>query len=741
MNRLSFLVATLGFAVLLAQPADSRPIVIEEATRIANPDPATYTDLGRVAIDGDSIIIAAERTIPADDPLETRRNTGLFLYRNSGNGWSLTGRISEFSLPYYFNYGLDMEGGIAVLGATPFQVFEKTDGNWSRSTVDFGTRGTMPGGYVRVSSGRILLGGTYGTWMGDLWERDSAGVWRLVTVLPGEFRSADDEYEGGPVDLFGNLAAISSPSNEDGDPSITPNIHLFTPYSATGWGAVWEIRSPNDHSPYPPEKLGQEVALSQDEVVVSGSVRTGSHLFRRSGSINNWQQTQRLQPLNSLMGGGPTWHVRYSDGLFLQLGMDPDRDVAVIYVFGPDANDVYQHVATLRAAHGESLGRFDVDGRRVLARCGQDEACLFQLPAAFTPPNMLQETFAGNDSRWTTSGGQWAIAQGASSRVYRQSDTNNAAVSTAVLASAYWTNQSVQAEIRPSSFNGNDRWFGLATRYRNATNYYYVTLRSSGSVQVKRMLNGVFSTLASAPLTVTANRTYRVRLDSTGTNHRVYVDGELMLDVDDAGIASGRTALMAVKTAADFDNVVATPGTLTTIYQEGFDSCCRAYPLIENGTGLWRNLLRGTNGVFAQTAVQGVARAVIGVPATDQVVELRVRPTTFESTGSSQDRWAGVMARYVDDTNYYYLVLRSSNTLSLRKLTNGAITEIGSVPLPVNLGTWYGLRLEVIGDRLRAYVNGVLRIEAVDRSHASGASGPITWRTATDFDDFRVYQP
>jgi hypothetical protein len=180
---------------------------------------------------------------------------------------------------------------------------------------------------------------------------------------------------------------------------------------------------------------------------------------------------------------------------------------------------------------------------------------------------------------------------------------------------------------------------------------------------------------------------------------------------------------------------------LTTIYQEGFDSCCRAYPLIENGTGLWRNLMRGTNGVFAQTAVQGIARAVIGVPANDQVVELRVRPTTFESTGSTQDRWAGVMARYVDETNYYYLVLRSSNTLSLRKLTNGAITELGTVQLPVNLGTWYGLRLEAIGNRLRAYVNGDLKIEASDRTHERGAAGPVTWRTAADFDAFKVYQP
>jgi hypothetical protein len=542
------------------------------------------------------------------------------------------------------------------------------------------------------------------------------------------------------VDLSGDLAVVSSPFTDDGDPAITPDFHLFTPSFGPQWGTVSEIRSPLEDSPYPAERLGEEVALSQNEIVIGGSVRTGSHLFRRVGSINNWQQAERLQPLNSLMGGGPSSAIRNSGALFLQLNLDPDRDVAVINVFGPDSNNVYQHVAILRASGGQSLGRFEVDGRRVVAPCGED-ACYFELPANFAPPNALQETFAGNDSRWTKSGGTFTIVQGAASRVYRQSDLTNAAASTAVLASANWTNQSVQAEIRPTAFNGADRWFGLATRYRDAGNYHYVTVRSSGSVQLKRMRNGAAVTLASTPLPVTANRNYRVRLDSTGTNHRVFVDDVLLLDVDDPGLTSGRVALLAYRTAADFDNVIATPSSLTTVYSEEFESCCRAFPLIENGTGLWRNLQRGTNGVFAQTAVQGVARAVIGVPAADQVVEILARPTTFEGTGSSQDRWAGLMARYVDDSNYYYLVLRSSNTLSLRKLTNGAITELGTVSLPVSLGTWYRLRLEAIGERLRAYVNGTQVIETIDRTHERGAAGPITWRTAADFDDFKVYQP
>lgn len=39
-------------------------------------------------------------------------------------------------------------------------------------------------------------------------------------------------------------------------------------------------------------------------------------------------------------------------------------------------------------------------------------------------------------------------------------------------------------------------------------------------------------------------------------------------------------------------------------------------------------------------------------------------------------------------SNYYHLLLRSANTLSLRKLTDGAIRQIGTVALPVNPGTW-----------------------------------------------------
>ena len=67
------------------------------------------------------------------------------------------------------------------------------------------------------------------------------------------------------------------------------------------------------------------------------------------------------------------------------------------------------------------------------------------------------------------------------SRVLRQADTQSPATHAAVLDASNWTNQSVQADVRPLAFAGSGSWHGLATRYRDAGNYYYVTVTSSAA--------------------------------------------------------------------------------------------------------------------------------------------------------------------------------------------------------------------------------------------------------------------
>ena len=270
-----------------------------------------------------------------------------------------------------------------------------------------------------------------------------------------------------------------------------------------------------------------------------------------------------------------------------------------------------------------------------------------------------------------------------------------------------------------------------------------MTLRSSGSVALKKIVNGVFSNIASAPLDVSINRTYRVRLESVGKRQRVYVNGVPMLDADDAAIPSGRAGLLTYRAAANFDNGVVSPTPATSLFvgnQYGIQATTDVWT--RTASGQWvttvsdlPNTLR-----YVQTSVAGDARATVGVVTDDQSVDVRARATTFAG-GSGGDRWFGAIARYSNATNYYYFSLRSSNMLSLRKVTDGQITVLRSVALPVVLGRWYRLRLEAVGSQLRAYVNGTLWLEASDTTHAFGQTGIVTFRTAAGIRRPRAIQP
>ena len=164
---------------------------------------------------------------------------------------------------------------------------------------------------------------------------------------------------------------------------------------------------------------------------------------------------------------------------------------------------------------------------------------------------MLQDTFSGSTATgWTPqAGSNFSVVQGTGSRVYRQ--TNMAGEAGAVLDASNRTNQAIQADVKPTAINGADRWVGLVTRRADVGNYYYVTYRSSGIIALKRMYQGRFATLDSASLPFTLNRNYRMRLESVGTTHRVYVAGVKILEAADDFLAQGRAGLLMYRAAAD----------------------------------------------------------------------------------------------------------------------------------------------------------------------------------------------
>jgi hypothetical protein len=258
------------------------------------------------------------------------------------------------------------------------------------------------------------------------------------------------------------------------------------------------------------------------------------------------------------------------------------------------------------------------------------------------------------------------------------------------------------------------------------------------------MAAGSSQVLASAPLDVAVNRTYRVRLESVGSLHRVFVDDELLLQARDRRLARGHAALLTYRASADFDDVVITPNARSVIYDSSLDGTyCRKFVTDfapqQTGTPVW-DCEDYDAGYLRQASAAGMARAVLATETGDQAVESRVMAESFASN-STQDKWLGVVARYRGENDYYYLTMRSSNAVSLRKLVNGQITDLDTAAFTVTPGSWHTLRLEAVGDRIRGYVDGALLLQAVDASHPSGSAGIATWRTVARFDDLRMTQP
>jgi len=247
----------------------------------------------------------------------------------------------------------------------------------------------------------------------------------------------------------------------------------------------------------------------------------------------------------------------------------------------------------------------------------------------------------------------------------------------------------------------------------------------------------VFTTIASAPFSVSLNRTYRLRLEAIGTRLRVHLDGRLLLEATDTSLKRGLAGLQMFRTAASFDNIIVSPNPQVALYATDFETWDDRFT--KTGDGTWELATDGTR-VLRQTSTTTPTggRAIAGVATADQSVQTRVKATAFDTAGNP---WFGLITRYQDDSNYYYVTVRKANTLSLRRLVNGAVQELDVAPMTVSTGQWYTLRMESIDDAIRVYVNGELRLEAKDSTFARGRYGLMAYRTAASFDDVLITEP
>jgi hypothetical protein len=483
---------------------------------------------------------------------------------------------------------------------------------------------------------------------------------------------------------------------------------------------------------------------------MSGSTATVEDDVYRAATPDAWQFVRHLQPLTAYQGGSGNTAVsgefimqwQWSDGL--------GDNTQSINIFR--ASDL-EHVATLRTSDGGAMsgpfafhGQYLVVTGRDTLEAAPNRLYYFELPTSYSPtPATVQDDFeTGNAGGWTPfAGSQFTVATRPlafgtrSTRVFRQSSV--AGDAGAAFNAVDWTNQSITADVRPTAFSGSDRWAGLFARRSDASNYYYLSLRSSNKLLLRKKVNGGLVSLGSANIPVVLNRNYRLTLTASDGHVSAAVDGRTLIKVDDNELTSGSAGVLSYRAAADFDNVVVSGGSpIVMRHIETWNT--GSYGWTATGTGEWWVSNQGYDRVLQNSTLTD-ARLITGIAlARDQVIEAHVQADHY---GIGTNPWFGVLGRYVNDGTYYYVSVRNSNALSLRKVVNGSITVLGTVPFtPTTSAPGDRLRLEIIGNKLRAYANGELAVESTDTQPiASGRFGLVTYRASAWFDNLNVFEP
>jgi len=715
-------------ACLLIAPAAhaARPQLIHQAQTLQKP--AGYYFFGsEIAIDGDWALISA--ATPDPPPGQTQRHDAL-LYHFVNGQWTfdrvLVSRLQVQGEDLVYFRSFAMSNGLAAIGSNPTHVFRRTNNTWAEISHPF----TAPPGdpdhvmgalewdgntllaekitcTARPRGARISTLRTDGTW---------TALQRLTleddcVLRPSSWAISGDTVVAGTISDYPEIAS--------------DQMRVFR-----RGGATWQFTSSVLFG-------GSESDLRGNEMFFAAPLPgAGARVYRNDDTLTLVDRLRTVTDSYREMG----FSLTHSSDVVLR-----DRDV-----FRKNAGGRYEHVAQLVTRGDLGLsGEPEISGRHVLSRAVLHNDSSFpvvsyhQLPATYTPSPVIATGFTNGTAPFTPVIGSFTVATTPSgNRVYRQTSVNGE--HRALLNNSDWEEQSIEADINPTALGG---WAGLAVRHLDDANYYYVAVRQSGRIALEKMRNGERTPLREVQVTSRTGTNWHVALQVLNRQLRVLVDGkEVIRYFDLTPIPHGSAALVGNATAVDYDNVLVAQVGQSPIFDLQQYGWCNGSLVYTNfytvtGSGSWScdyDPSGSGSDIMRQTETADIARVVIGGgPTDDQVIGSRVRLTAF----NGPDRWLGIIARYVDASNYYYLTLRGSNTVSLRKLVNGVPTVLVTANLPVTVNTWYDLRLDAVGNELRAFVNNRQVLQTTDASHPVGRTGMLTNKAAAEFSNFMVWQP
>ena len=397
--------------------------------------------------------------------------------------------------------------------------------------------------------------------------------------------------------------------------------------------------------------------------------------------------------------------------------------------------------------------------------CWQDAGARFERVTVTRPPLEAYARFrdrfaAGDTSGWTfvDEGDQsgpsaWAVADGAlrqTSNIYSLPlDPADVAKrgTVALTGSPAWTDYVLTATLTAT----DDDAFGLVFRHRDEDDFYRFSMdRERSYRRVVKCSAGVFTTLWEDDVAYETGRAYEVTIACLGGLLRGWLDGIPLFEVEDDALSSGRIGLYCWAHAdcrfatvrvygpdrlgggvlAEDDFAVETAGLWR--YETAGD---------QDGQAVWETAdgeLRQTSDVWGGDP-DGLEPALPGTLAlagdgtwTDYRVTVRL--------ASDDDDAIGVVVRYADADNWYRFSMdRERGARRLVRCVAGVATELWSDAVAYEQGREYLVTLDVVGDALAGYVDGVPLFTVRDGNVPAGGAGLFCWRnTGARFQSFRV---
>jgi len=719
-TRVCRLLAGTLVSLALLSPAWADVRTLPVSFKLVPPTDRAYTTFGQaVAIDGSAIIVVAAY----------EGGQAALLYRQTSGRWNYRRVLKSVAGPLV-RTNVRMKNGIAAVQfGDAISIFEYSGGDYvaGRSAAPI----RHPGG-LAISVSSILIGGDGCDYDAVVYQKGADGNWGITGRL--DDNAGECSPQGLDVELNYDYALLHVPS--------TNEVHAWR---RNGTALAW-VRAGDLNVPADIPTFDAPAALQKSTAVTPGSV-----VFRRSGTT--WTRQGEVMPVDYAMGTVAAHDLKYRDGVLLTTEFWPRGFAAHPNAYLETSPGQFEHFASLPTDFNTTMS-LDLSGRNVVAvtetSTGVRDVLVFVLPTELKAPLPISDDFEDKNisdySFVTLSGtGQYALATRGTDDVLEMNHSTGGLGIALMEGSETSGLQRVTADITPT-FALTRGWVGLVVRYVDANNYYYVAIRRDRSSGLYRRQNGVETLIADGDSLGDMPTRVTLTADNTGVHVQIArQDGSLnemaRIDVKDTTFRHGRAGLVTYAARADFDDVnfsATQPIRLVDKWSDGYGFDF-GQPFITRG-GNWQPVEdEGETIAISQLDLSGYALATLGTPVESQEIFVTVRLDSFGSSG--EGAWLGLLGRYVDPNNYYYVALRNSNQILIRKKVNGVSTTLASASLTAAPTYLYALKFRLVDDLLQVFHGAQVLASAHDSDITKGRYGIGTYRATATFYEVRVIQP